>query len=939
MISLKERLEAWLNVRAGEWGELFFFWLFNTLIWTGLAVGEAVSEALFLKRVGVESLPMMFIICSLVAIPLSLMFDRMQTRVQPLRLALGLNLGAAAAVLFSLGLLRSGMTWGELPVGAPFLYILQACLGTLLTTHFSILLSGRFSTLDAKRLFPLIFSGTVAGAMLGGFLLNAFAVSWGVERLLTLWVMLLIGSTAWLLLFRNRLATMDRLGDDSGTPQFAGSGILERFRYEARSVLGSPLLALLAGSMLLMTISRYFIEYQYSDIFNQAFPDETHLARFFGIYTIASNILALLFQGLVTGRMIQLLGVNNANLFYPCSTFLAFAGLSVWYWVPAGIFARFNQEGLRKAVFQPVSNLFYNAIPPKRRARSIAFNEGIVVPIGSVIAGLVLLALPGRPLAVSLLAMTLAMGWVAITWWQRGIYSQSLLEMLKRSQIGELAADEKGLGILDAQTQLLVMEALKDPNDEVVEVAAELLLNYGRPSARLALLRSASTGRPGVQQILLRKLTRIPGDDTRAFLLRSLDSSDEKVRLAAVNALAFYPHDDEIRLRIADFLEYPDVRFQAAAAAVMVRAGDLVTMMKALIILQRLLFSQDSNEVSLGIEALGETRDERFWVNLRPYLKSQRSHLRLVAMRSMHDMVQAGEVQEHLDLLQQLIHDPVREIRSLAVRIVSKVRSPRSVTLLIEALGDLSPRNRRLALEALAAYGHESIPELLMVLDDPRASIFAQEGAVRLLSLCQDTVVRERLARFGLDRIRGLYDLKMDEKSIRTDLAPEDGEYLATVLDEKAHSLLRVILAMVAPDRASQIARTVFKNLYSTNQEMMGQAIEVLQSMGERTLIYHILPILENLPLEQIVSYGRRAFLLEERRARMVLGRHLLSLDPELRGAAIFTIGRVGMSELATAVGKVGESEGMDHETRNLCRWALERLGRSLKAKEAPTPA
>ncbi|MBF0502744.1 MAG: HEAT repeat domain-containing protein [Candidatus Riflebacteria bacterium] len=924
---IKERLETWLNVRSGEWGDIFFFWFLNALLWTGLAVGESVSEALFLKRVGAASLPMMFIICALFAIPLSLVFARIQARIQPLHLAVGLCLGSALSIWGCGQLVQSSILLFGIPIGSPMLYILQVSLATLLSTHFSILLSGHYNTLDAKRLFPLILSGVVVGAMWGGVILNSFAVMLGTQSLLNLWATLLLISTSWLLIFNKKLSSISYVSDEPALPKFVGSGWLERLVHEGRAALDSRMLVLLALSMLIMTVTRYFIEFQYSDIFSRAFPDEEQLARFFGTYTVVSNLTALLIQSLITGRMIQILGVSNANLFYPCSTLMAFTGLAAYYWVPTGIFARFNQEGFRRAVFQPVSNLFYNAVPAKRRAHSIAFNEGIVVPLGAVIAGLVLMWLRTRPFALALLAMALSAFWLILTWLQRGVYSQSLLEMLKSSQIGELSGEGKELGMLDTQTQLLVIDALKDPQDEVVEVAAELLLMCGRPTARLALVRQAATSRSTVQIILLKKLARIPAADTRAFLLKSMESPEESVKLAAVEALTFYPHDDEIRHRIAEFLEYPDARFQAAASAAMVRAGDLVTMMKALIILQRLLFSRNTEEVILGIKTLGETRDERFWVNLRIYLKSETPSLRLAAMRSMYSMVQAGEIQEHLDILQNLLHDKIREIRSLSIQILSRVRSERSMSLLIEALSDMSPRNRKWALEALAGYGHESIPELLMVLDDPKSSTFAQEGAVRLLSLSQTTSIRERLARFAHERIRALYELKLDEYCIRSELEPADGEFLATVLNEKAGTLLRLILGLVAPDRSGYATRTVFKNLYSANQEMMSNAIEVLQSIGERTLIYHILPVLEGLPLEQIVAYGRRVFALEERRVRMVLGRHLLSLDKDLREAAIYTIGRIGLTELHQAVRKIGEGEGIGREARELCAWTLEHLG------------
>ncbi|HNV72124.1 MAG TPA: HEAT repeat domain-containing protein, partial [Candidatus Ozemobacteraceae bacterium] len=336
--------------------------------------------------------------------------------------------------------------------------------------------------------------------------------------------------------------------------------------------------------------------------------------------------------------------------------------------------------------------------------------------------------------------------------------------------------------------------------------------------------------------------------------------------------------------------------------------------------------SKNPEEISLGIDALGKTGDERFWVNLRTFLGSEQPELRLGAMRSMNRMVRIGEIHEHLGILQNLLRDPVRETRTLAIQIISRVRTPHSISLLVDALSDSSPRNRRLAMEGLSFFGGEIVSPLMLLLDDPRASIPAQEAAVRLLNLSQDPDVHERLQRFAFDRIKAMYEYKLDEQILRTESQLEDTDYLATVLDEKARMLLKLVLAHVAPDQRSSEARQVFKNLYSANQEMMSNAIEVLQSMGERTLIFHILPILEGLPLDQIASYGTRIFRLESRNVQMVIGRYLLSLDPHLKEASVYTIGRLRLTELEPAVRKIQNSEKLSPELVHLIDWAIDQM-------------
>ena len=58
-----EKIESLLNVRANEWRETGFFWLFTFLCWFSLALGDSISDTLFIKRAGVENLPAMFMIC------------------------------------------------------------------------------------------------------------------------------------------------------------------------------------------------------------------------------------------------------------------------------------------------------------------------------------------------------------------------------------------------------------------------------------------------------------------------------------------------------------------------------------------------------------------------------------------------------------------------------------------------------------------------------------------------------------------------------------------------------------------------------------------------------------------------------------------------------------------------------------------------------------
>jgi ribosomal protein S6 len=145
------------------------------------------------------------------------------------------------------------------------------------------------------------------------------------------------------------------------------------------------------------------------------------------------------------------------------------------------------------------------------------------------------------------------------------------------------------------------------------------------------------------------------------------------------------------------------------------------------------------------------------------------------------------------------------------------------------------------------------------------------------------------------------------------------------LLQERAWALTRLIVCLIAPDQSRE-ARDLFKSLYSQNEEHISNAIEVLQNMGERQLVYHIIPVLENISLEQIAAYGIKAFSLRERELRIILGKYLNSNDSELKEAAIFTVCASEITELIPVLKKISGDPQAGDSIICTCRWALDCL-------------
>ena len=118
---------------------------------------------------------------------------------------------------------------------------------------------------------------------------------------------------------------------------------------------------------LFSNLTFYFAEFQAASIFNSHFTSENELARFYGLFVIFASIFAFIFQGVITGNLIQRFGISNTNLLYPGLVLTSFAGTAVSYTLMPGTALKFVQVGLQNALYQPVNSLFYNAPPPREK--------------------------------------------------------------------------------------------------------------------------------------------------------------------------------------------------------------------------------------------------------------------------------------------------------------------------------------------------------------------------------------------------------------------------------------------------------------------------------------------------------------------------------------------------------------------------------------------
>ncbi|MEW6711528.1 MAG: hypothetical protein AB1403_17025, partial [Candidatus Riflebacteria bacterium] len=702
-------------------------------------------------------------------------------------------------------------------------------------------------------------------------------------------------------------------------------GYFEKLRKFLNILINSRLVFYLVVSSIFSTILYFICEFQTAEIFSLSFPEESDLARFYGLFAIFSSLLAFLFQGGITGNLIQRFGISNSNVIFPVLVTSGFIGTLTSFSFWPGVWLKFLNAGLTNALFQPINNLFYNALPVKEKARIITINEGVLLPTGTVLTGLFLFYFSQYKQLVMILPVIFGAGWVLLTVMMRRPYREGLLHLLKSSSLDFNRSGELEKLPLDPNTMNLLLITLETADEDTASMISQLIFNNGDRERREALMHRLVKFPPDRLVAVLRKASFPIDNPTLEFLFACLAEDHAELQEMALRSLARFPSSARLREKVLPFLNCNSEDSRRLAAVILARIGDLDQMLQSLQILQCSIYSEDEADRLKGIEIIGFTGDERFWVNLKPFLSSGDTRIRLAAATALERIVCNGEADELYEIIGTLIKDSSREIRFLALRILARLSEAKWFYHVVEGLSDASPRNRQLAQEILISHYDDKLSELITVLESGEASLHAKTTVAGILAASQDSSIRDYLHQFGQKVIQHLYELKAEEYILMRDFGKDKTLYIRTLLGEKAWALTKLIVCLVAPEQNRE-ARDLFKSLYSSNEELISNAIEVLQNMGERQLVYHIIPVLENISLEHIAGYGMKVFSIRDREGRIVLGKYLSFHDLELKEAAIYTVSMIELTELLPVLKKIRSDRASDGTIHETCNWAIDRL-------------
>ena len=525
------------------------------LVMASLYVLKPARNALFLDHLGVSQLPVVMLLVALVGGLAALVFSRFSTRVRLDRLVFSTFLVLGACLLGFRLLLPLGWGWTYY-----LFYVWVNLYGLMATSLLWLLANALFNAREGRRLFGLIGTAGITGAIAGGM-----ATSWmvgfvGTENLL----LVCAGMVAVCLLLLHPKRVSDTAS--SGTADAAGAGPLA-------TVTGSQLLSLLAGMAALAAAVAAVIDVQFNQIVDAAFSDTDAKTAFFGQFFAGLSAFALVIQIFVAPRVLRSTGVTSALLFLPVS--MALGSLAVLF-VPglaAGVLLKIGDGGFRHSIHKSATEILYLPVPAEAKKRTKVLLDTTVDNLATgfgALAVMGVLAMGFDYPQLSYVSLCLVALWLAMVGRSRRAYVDSFRHALERREIdlGEYTVDISEAGTLDSLVSVLRRtdneRGLLYALDMVSAVRAERLVDP------VSALFDHASGE--VREKALQVLQRQSGTMPLARFEDLLKDDLLAVRVAALHALCVHG-DGEPRQRLQGALASPALSLRAAAVGCIAEYG------------------------------------------------------------------------------------------------------------------------------------------------------------------------------------------------------------------------------------------------------------------------------------------------------------------------------------------------------------------------------
>lgn len=379
----KDILLRTFDIRMGEFRRVGIMLLNIFLLIQCLWIIKPVVNAQFLSRVGIDKLPLVFLLVALTALAFSTLYSKLIHRFQLGPIILKTYWISIAGLLIFGTLLHFDLFPPWLSYA---FYISVALFGLITTSQFWLLANLLFSSLEAKRLFGFIGAGAIAGGISGGYLTTLLAQFMNSEHILFVAAgLLFIGMLLTRWIWKTIVPAYNKNKPEKKTKSLQ--------EYPLRLIRNSRHLTFLALIIGISVLVAKLVEFQFSAIASKNITSTEGLTAYFGFWFSTANVVALIIQLVLTQRAVGFLGVGRSLFVLPGALFMSAAAVLQAPVLWAGTLLKVMDISLKQSINKAATELLIIPVPMAIKSQAKTYIDVFVDTTATGLGGLMLIFL------------------------------------------------------------------------------------------------------------------------------------------------------------------------------------------------------------------------------------------------------------------------------------------------------------------------------------------------------------------------------------------------------------------------------------------------------------------------------------------------------------------------------------------------------------------
>jgi AAA family ATP:ADP antiporter len=369
-------LRRLIDVKPDELPALGWCWLYISSVLASYYILRPIRDQMGVAG-GVNNLPWLFTGTLVVMVALNIPFSAL-VKTLPRRQFIPLTYRFFAVTILGFGAALQFATPEQAVWIGRFFFIWTSVFNLFVVSIFWAMVVDIFTSEQGKRLFGFIAAGATLGAIVGSAVTASLAKTVS-QPLLLLGAALLLEVSIWCV---RRLSRLSARMSDRPHPERAempiGGNVLAGFI----KTLRSPYLLNTGIFLLLYAVTSTLLYFDQATIVSRSFTDRGAQTALFATIDLAVNVLTLVIQVFLTGRIVRWLGVGMALALLPAMSMLGFGLLTVLPTLAVIVGFQVLRRAGNFALTRPAREVLFTVVPREDRYKAKSFIDTAVYRSG-----------------------------------------------------------------------------------------------------------------------------------------------------------------------------------------------------------------------------------------------------------------------------------------------------------------------------------------------------------------------------------------------------------------------------------------------------------------------------------------------------------------------------------------------------------------------------